>query len=274
VEEFCCVHDQLIAIILGIVEGLTEFVPVSSTGHLIVFGHLLGFTGDRADAFEVFIQLGAILAVTVIFRERIKSILTFGPGEGAQGRSGFILVAITTIPGLIAGALLNSPIKDHLFSPGTVAVGWAIGGGVILLVERFLPPVRVVGLNKIRGRHALIIGLCQCFALWPGMSRSASTMSAGMLLGIDRKTAAEYSFLAALPLIGAASLYSLYDNRHIIRASDIPMFATGFIVAFIVGWLAVRFFLRLLSSWTLVPFGWYRIAATVVLIVLIATNQV
>ncbi|HEU0165083.1 MAG TPA: undecaprenyl-diphosphate phosphatase [Thermomicrobiales bacterium] len=267
-------HDQLIAIILGIVEGLTEFVPVSSTGHLIVAGHLLGFTGDRADTFEVFIQLGAILAVTLIFRERIMSILRFGPGEGAQGKSGFILVAITTIPGLIAGALLNSPIKDHLFSPGTVAVGWAIGGILIILVERNLPPVRKGGLDKIRWRDALIIGICQCAALWPGVSRSASTMSAGMLLGIDRKTAAEYSFLAALPLIAAASFFDLVSNRNAIHASDIPMFATGFIVSFIVGWFAVRYFLRLLSTWTLVPFGWYRIAATVVLVFLIAINQV
>jgi undecaprenyl-diphosphatase len=265
-------HDILIAIVLGIVEGLTEFIPVSSTGHLIVAGHALGYTGDKADTFEVFIQLGAILAVALIYRERIKSVLSLAPGEGVQGRSGLILLAATSLPALALGALFHSTIKDHLFSPTTVAIGWGIGGIALILVEKYLPRVTKRGLESIRFSDAVIIGLAQCLALWPGVSRSAATISSSMLRGVDRKTAAEYSFLAALPIIGAASLYDIYSNRDLLSASDIPMFATGFVVAFIAAWFAVRFFLRLLAVTTMKPFGWYRIAAALVLLVLIATD--
>lgn len=263
-------HDILIAILLGIVEGLTEFIPVSSTGHLIVAGHALDFTGDKADTFEVFIQLGAILAVALIYRERIRSFLTFGPGEGVQGRSGIILLAVTSLPAMALGAVFHSAIKDHLFKPGTVAVGWIVGGILLILIERYLPRVTKRSLTALRLPDAVVIGLIQCLALWPGFSRSASTISAAMLRGIDRKTAAEYSFLAALPVIGAASLYDLYSNRDILSSSDIPMFATGFVVSFIAAWFAVRFFLRLLATTTMKPFGWYRIAAGAFLLVLVA----
>lgn len=267
-------HDILVAIILGLVEGLTEFVPISSTGHLIVAGHLLGFTGDRANTFEIFIQLGAILAVAVIFRERIFSILRLGPGEGAQGRSGLGLVILTSIPAGVVGLLLNSPIKHHLFSPTTVAIGWGLGGIALLLIEAYLPRVTVRGLDKIRPIHAIVIGCSQVLSLWPGVSRSASTIGAGMMMGIDRKTAAEYSFLAGLPVITAATLFDLIKNRDLITRSDMPMFAVGFLTAFISGWLAVRFFLHLLSTWTLRPFAWYRIAAATLLIGLVLAGKI
>lgn len=267
-------HDILIAIVLGIVEGLTEFIPVSSTGHLIVAGHALDYTGDKADTFEVFIQLGAILAVAVIYRERIRSVLSFAPGEGVQGRNGLFLLAVTSAPAFVLGAALHSVIKDHLFSPFTVAIGWGIGGIALILVEKYLPRVTKHGMDAIRVPDALIIGIAQCLALWPGVSRSAATISASMVRGIDRKAAAEYSFLIALPVIGAASLFDLYSNRDLLSSSDIPMFATGFVVSFIAAWFAVRFFLRLLAVTTMKPFGWYRIAASIILLVLIAADVI
>jgi len=265
---------MLIAIILGLVEGLTEFVPISSTGHLIVAGHLLGFTGNRADTFEIFIQLGAILAVAVVLRERIFNILRLGPGEGAQGRSGLFLIIVTSIPASIVGVLLNGPIKHHLFSPTTVAIGWGLGGAALLAIEHFRPRPTVHGMDEIRLPHAIGIGLSQCLSLWPGVSRSASTIGAGMMMGIDRRTAAEYSFLAGLPVITAATLFDLLKSRDMLTSSDIPLFAVGFVVAFISGWLAVRFFLHLLSTWTMRPFAWYRIAATIVLVLLIVTGNI
>ncbi|MCA9833167.1 MAG: undecaprenyl-diphosphate phosphatase [Thermomicrobiales bacterium] len=267
-------HDILIAIILGMVEGVTEFVPISSTGHLIVVGHMLGFTGDRAATFEIFIQLGAILAVAVILRERIFSILRLGPGTGAQGRSGLLLVILTSIPAGIVGLLLNGPIKQHLFSPTTVAIGWGLGGVALLLIEHFLPPISVQSMARIRPVHALGIGLSQCLSLWPGVSRSASTIGAGMVMGIDRKTAAEYSFLAGLPLITAATLFDLIQNRSMLHRADIPMFAVGFLTSFLAGWIAVRFFLNLLNKWTLRPFAWYRIVASLALLGFIVAGKI
>lgn len=267
-------HDIVIAIILGLVEGLTEFVPISSTGHLIVAGHLLGFTGARADTFEIFIQLGAIGAVAIVFRERIKSILTLGPGPGAQGRSGLLLVVLTSIPAGLVGLALNGPIKSHLFSPTTVAIGWGVGGIALLLIERFLPRVVVHELSEIRPIHAIVIGISQCLSLWPGFSRSASTIGAGMMMGIDRKTAAEYSFLSGLPVITAATLFDLLKSRDLLTRADIPMFAVGFLVAFISGWAAVRFFLHLLGTWTMRPFAWYRIAMALGLGLLIASGRI
>lgn len=262
--------DVLIALVLGIVEGLTEFIPVSSTGHLIVAGHLLGYEGDEAATFEVVIQLGAILAVALLYRDRLVSILTLGKGGGVQGRSGLTLLALTTLPALALGAATRSIITDRLFSPATVAIGWGIGGVGLLLVERYRPAIRKSTLESIGIRDAVLIGLCQCLALWPGFSRAAATISGGMLLGIDRRTAAEYSFLAALPVIAAASVAELFSSRDQLSAADAPMFLTGFIVAFVTAWFAVRFFLRLMTTATMRPYGWYRIAAAVVVSLAIA----
>lgn len=259
--------DLVIALILGIVEGLTEFIPVSSTGHLIVVGSLLGFEGEKAATFEVFIQLGAILAVAWLYRRRLLSLATLGPGVGFTGRRGLGLLVLTTLPAVVIGALAHGFIRDQLFDPLTVAIGWGIGGLGILLTERFRPRPVIEGLDAIGWRTALAIGLYQCFALWPGVSRSASTIFGGMLVGVERKTAAEYSFLAAIPVIAAASLFELVSSLDILEVSDIPLFATGFLVSFLSAWVAVTFFLRLLSRWTLRPFGWYRIAAALLLVV-------
>jgi len=266
------VTDILIAVVLGIVEGLTEFVPVSSTGHLIVAGHLLGFTGEKAATFEIFIQLGAILAVALLYRGRLLRLLPTTAGQGLTGRRGLAMLAVTTMPALAAGALAGSVIKDNLFDPTMVAFGWGIGGVALLGVERLRPVATKTELGALGWRDAVVIGLTQCLALWPGVSRAAMTMGSGMLLGADRKTAAEYSFLAAMPVLTAAAVFDLYGSRDLLEASDLPMFAVGFVVSFVAAWFAVRFFLRQLASTTLRPFGWYRIAAAIGLLVAISAG--
>lgn len=248
-----------IAILLGIVEGLTEFIPVSSTGHLIVVGRLLGFEGEVAATFEIVIQLGAILAVVVQQRHRFIALLRPAGAEGFAGVRGIRLLVITTIPALIAGALLHGLIKEHLFGPVTVSVALLVGGVGILVAERLRPPTRIHDVDGITPRMALMIGLFQCLALWPGVSRAAATIVGGLLLGLERRTAASYSFLAAVPVMFAATLYDLLKSWSILDRSDLPGFAVGFVVAFFSAWAAVRWFLALLGRSSLRPFAWYRI---------------
>jgi len=260
----------IIAIILGIVEGLTEFLPVSSTGHLIIAGHVLNFTGARADSFEVFIQLGAILAVVWLYWDRFVKLLDLRQSKGFQGKRGIGLLALTTLPALLAGFLLHGFIKEHLFQPQTVAIGLAVGGVALLVFERFQHKPKTMSLDNLTAKQALGIGLFQLLALWPGVSRSASTIVGGMLRGVDRKTAVEYSFLAAVPVIIAASGYDLLSSLGDLQASDLPLFATGFIAAFVSAALAIKYFVKLVQRYTFTPFGWYRIAlAILVLLVLV-----
>jgi undecaprenyl-diphosphatase len=251
--------DWLNTVILGIVEGLTEFIPVSSTGHLIVVGYLLGFEGPKAATFEIFIQLGAILAVVFLYRERFLRLCTFRASAGLSGRRGLILLGLTTLPALVFGAVTHRFIKSYLFNPTTVALGLGIGGVGILAMERFLPRVKKSGLDALNYGDAVAVGLWQCLALWPGMSRSACTIIGGMAVGIERETAAQYSFLAAVPIMFAATALDLYKSLAILHGSDIPIFGLGFLVSFMSAWLAIKFFLRFLGSHTLNPFGWYRI---------------
>jgi undecaprenyl-diphosphatase len=168
------------AVMLGIVEGLTEFIPVSSTGHLIVAGHLLGFEGPRAATFEIFIQLGAILAVVFLYKARFLRLCSFRTSRGFAGQRGIILLGLTSIPALVFGAGAHGLIKAYLFTPASVALGLGIGGVGILVMERFLPRVKTAGLDALSYRDAIVVGLCQCLALWPGMSRSACTIVGGM----------------------------------------------------------------------------------------------
>lgn len=251
-----------LAIILGLVEGLTEFLPVSSTGHLIIAGHLLGFTDQRAETFEIFIQLGAILAVAILYRERFLGLIPGRAPAGTRfaGGRGLFLLAVTTAPALVVGKFAHHAIKEKLFSPLTVAIGLAIGGVGLILIEIFKPRTRVSRLDDIGPREAIWVGLFQCLALWPGMSRSGSTIIGGMLAGADRKTTAEYSFLAAVPIMIAATIYDLYKSREFLHASDAPLFAVGFLVALVSAWLAVRFFIGFVGKHTLKGFGWYRLA--------------
>ncbi len=260
-------NDHLKAVLLGLVEGLTEFIPVSSTGHLIVTGDLLQFKGNTASTFEVFIQLGAILAVVFLYKERFVGLLDLKKKVGLSGMNGLILLAITTAPALVFGFLVHGYIKTYLFNPFTVALGLGVGGLIMIVAEQKLPVSKINKVDELKPRDALLVGLFQCLAMWPGVSRSGATIVGGMLVGIERKTAAEYSFLAAVPVMCAATIYDLYKSRAFLSTSDIPIFMIGFVVSFISAWFAVKFFIHLLGKCTLKPFGWYRIGIAVLILV-------
>ena len=261
--------EILIAAILGLVEGLTEFIPVSSTGHLILVGTLLNFTGERASTFEIFIQLGAILAVVVVYFPRFLSLLDFRSKEGFTGWREMLLLGVSALPALVVGFVARDAIKTYLFGPLTVAIGLGLGGIAILVIEARLPIPAIGELGKLTWREALGIGLFQVLALWPGVSRSAATILGGMLLKVERKISAEYSFILAVPMLLIASLYDLYKSRDILTGGDVPLFVVGFVVAFAAALVTLKVFMRLLASNSLKPFGWYRIAlAAVVLIVI------
>jgi undecaprenyl-diphosphatase len=260
----------LIAAILGLVEGVTEFIPVSSTGHLIVAGHLLGFTGQKAETFEIFIQMGAILAiVTLEWRRFLGLVRPVAGAPGFSGLRGLALLGLTTAPALVAGLLLHRVIKEKFFGPATVAIALLVGGVGILVVERLRPAPRTESLDDIGWRQALQIGLFQCLALWPGMSRSAATIAGGLLCGLGRRTAAAYSFFSAVPVMAAAVGYDLLKSRHLLGGADILPFGVGFLVAFLAAWATVRLFVSLLGRSTLRPFAWYRIAVAPVVLFLV-----
>ena len=254
----------IVAAVLGVVEGLTEFVPVSSTGHLILAADLLRFENlvgeERAKTFEIVIQFGAILAVLTAYPRRFGGLLRLRDNSGFTGCRGLGLLLVTMVPASVVGILARGAIKDALFQPLTVAAGLAVGAVWILALERRSLRVRRTGLDALRWQDALAVGLFQCLALWPGMSRSSSTILGGMMVGIERKTAAELSFFAAVPLLTAASFYELYRSRSLLSVADIPWFAVGFVVSYLFAWLSVRFFIRYLSHHTLAVFGWYRLA--------------
>ena len=257
----------LSAVLLGVVEGLTEFLPVSSTGHMIVVGHLIDWQGPQAATFQIFIQSGAILAVVGLYRDRFRSLLRRREDDFG-GREGLLLLGMTTLPALVFGALAHGYIKQYLFNPVTVALGLGAGGIVILLVERLLTRPGREGLGTLRWPDALLIGFCQCLSLWPGVSRAAATIIGGRVAGLERRTATEYSFLAAVPVMFAAIGYDLLKSWQHLGIENLGVFAIGFVVAWLSARLAVQFFLRLLGNYTLAPFGWYRIVAAGVVLVL------
>jgi undecaprenyl-diphosphatase len=255
-------NESWIAVILGIVLGLTEYLPVSSAGHLIVVATALDFTGPRATCFQVFIQIGAISAVLVLYRERFFRLIPEGPFRkdgGFNGWRGLTLLALTTFPAVVLGAIFHHVIKTYLFNPFIVAAALGLGGVAILIAEAYKPPPKVEEIDEVEYTHAIRIGLIQCLALCPGVSRSASTILGGLFCGLDRKVAAEYSFLAAVPILSAAAVYDLYKNWHLLQLSDLSLFITGLVVSFISASLAVRGFLAMLQRWSFVPFGYYRI---------------
>lgn len=262
----------VVAICLGLVEGLTEFLPVSSTGHLILAGHWLGFDGmvgaEVAKTFDIFIQLGAILAVVVAYPGRFAGLLRLDDNRGFSGLRGIGLLVVVSLPGGVLGLVAGGTIKAHLFQPLTVAVGLAVGALWILAIERRMPRARRESVDALDWKDALGIGLFQCLALWPGMSRSSSTILGGMMLGVERKTATEFSFFAAVPLLSAATLSELYRSRHLLAAEHLPLFAIGFAVSFLAAWAAVKFFVRFLGRHTLEPFGWYRLVVAAIVLAL------
>lgn len=247
--------EIIIAIILGIVEGLTEFLPVSSTGHLILTGYWLDFTGERAKTFEIVIQLGSILAVVVMYRKRFIDLLS--PGK-KQGGLSLVHLILGMIPAVLTGFLLHGLIKTYLFSPYTVVIGLVIGGVLMIVADLKQRPPTSTSLDDMTLQQAFSIGLFQCLALWPGFSRSGATISGGVLLGTNHKTAAEFSFILAVPMMVAASGYDLLKSYQYLTMSDIPLFATGFLSAFFVALLAIVTFIKFIERVRLIPFAIYR----------------
>ncbi|HMI89267.1 MAG TPA: undecaprenyl-diphosphate phosphatase [Polyangiaceae bacterium] len=256
--------SHLIAALLGFVEGVTEYLPVSSTGHLILVGHFLGSDGEGSKSFDIVIQLGAILAVLIHYRalltERLKGL--FAGRREATNLFGALMLAF--VPTAIAGLAFRRVIRERLFGPIPVAIALVVGGVFMIIVERIRARRNVAGetgLDHVTPGRALAIGIGQCFSLWPGASRSMCTIVAGQLTGLSTATAAEFSFLLALPTLGAATLYELYKGRHdIFAVVGVSQLAVGMVVSFLVAWAVVASFLHYLRRRGLEPFGYYRIA--------------
>lgn len=253
-------NDLLTSFILSIVEGLTEFLPVSSSGHLILVGDLLNFTGEKAATFEVVIQLGAIMAVVILYWKRFIGLLRPQPYVRFAGVRGLWLLFLTSLPACVAGLAFHSFIKKNLFQPATVLAALVIGAICMILVEKRHIKPKCISLDELTPAMAFGIGCFQCLALWPGFSRSAATIMGGMILGARRALAAEYSFIAAVPIMMAATGYDLLKNFSLFTSADIPFFAVGMIGAFVSALLAIKAFVALVGKMTLVPFAIYRLA--------------
>lgn len=288
-----------LAAILGLVEGLTEFLPVSSTGHLIIVGHVMGFTGAVADTAEVAIQLGSILAIMVYERHKIASLfsraaqeligllnlLPLTPRQGVwegigwssilrrsidQHRSLWFLIglAIAFLPAAVVGFVTHDWIEHHLFTPQTVAAALIVGGAIILWVESAHKPVHVTTLEQVGVKTALTVGLAQCCALFPGISRSGATIIGGLLAGMDRRVATEYSFFLALPTMIVATAYKMVKSFSVFTQQDLVALMVGLIVSFFVAWAVIAAFLAFVKQHTLSGFAYYRIALGLVVLIM------
>jgi undecaprenyl-diphosphatase len=280
-----------LAVILGVVEGLTEFLPVSSTGHLILAGHALGFTGEVAANAEISIQLGAILAVVAYERKKLKMLVSRAWSEQAELRQSLngraapswpdllrrsmvlhphlwflIGLGVAFLPAGVIGLATHGWIKGHLFSPQTVAVTSVIGGFIILAVEARRRQGTVQQLEHVSVRNALLIGIAQCASLIPGMSRSGSTIIGGLLVGLDRKVATEYSFFLALPTLIIATCYQMWKSRDVFRSEDFLALGIGLLVSFLVAWIVIAAFLTFVKRHNLRPFAYYRIVMGLVVL--------
>ena len=255
------------AAIMGVVEGLTEFLPISSTGHLILAGVLLGFDDAKAKVFDIAIQTGAIFAVILVYWQKIRATLVALPSQ-RQAQRFALNVLIGFVPAVVLGLLLGKAIKAHLFTPVVVASTFILGGFIILWAERRAPSAtRIQEVDDMTALDALKVGLVQCLAMVPGTSRSGATIIGGMLLGLSRKAATDYSFFLAIPTLVGAGAYSLYKERALLEMADLPMFSVGLFFSFISAWLCVRWLLRYISTHSFVPFAWYRIVFGVVVLV-------
>lgn len=253
------------AFVMGIVEGLTEFLPVSSTGHLIITGDLLDFNNEIGKVFEIVIQLGAILAVCWEYRHKIGEV---GRGLGHDRRArGFVMnLALAFLPAAALGLIFIKAIKAHLFQPFTVAIAFIIGGLIILWVEKQAFSPRIHSVDRMSWKDALKIGFAQAFSLIPGTSRSGATIMGGMIFGLSRTAATEFSFFLAIPTMFAATFYDLFKHRELLQAHDLEVFAVGFATAFVSAFFAVKALLRFISNHSFVAFAWYRIVFGVVLL--------
>jgi len=260
------------AIILGLVEGATEFLPVSSTGHLILAGHALGFVGPRADAFEIIIQLGAILAVVWLYRSLLWRVVRDGLAV-AESRRFVLALFVAFLPAAIVGLLTHHWIIAHLFTPAVVVAALILGGVAILAIERWRPAPRIETVMQIGYRTALWIGIAQVFSLVPGVSRSGATIMGALLVGVGRPAAAEFSFLLAIPVMFAATGLNLWENRRLLSGSDALIFAVGFVVSFASALVVVRWLIRFVSHRSFDLFAWYRIVFGLALATLLATGQ-
>ncbi len=245
---------------MGLVEGITEFLPISSTGHLIVTGSLIGFHDEKAKVFDIAIQTGAIFAVILVYWQRIWATIHELPTQAkAQRFAGNVLIAF--FPAVILGLAYGKAIKSHLFNANVVAVALIVGGVIIWWAEkRQKVTVRVHSVDEMRPMDALKVGVMQCLAMIPGTSRSGATIIGGMLIGLSRRAATDFSFYLAIPTLIGAGVYSLYKDRAVLAWSDIPLFAVGTVVAFFSALWCIRWLLRYISSHSFMPFAWYRIA--------------
>ena len=258
----------LTAALLGLIEGVTEFIPVSSTGHLILASHWLGQPGEAAKTFDIFIQLGAILAIVWLYRQRLTHAVLAARSDPVSRR--FLLnLLLAFLPAAIVGFLAHDWIKIHLFNPTVVAVALIGGGLAILLIERWCPPTRIEEVDAVPPGTALGVGLAQVLSLIPGTSRSGATIMGGYALGLSRTAATEFSFFLSIPIMFAATLYDLHKSWAALTAADAPAFAVGFVVAFASAVVVVKAFLAYVSRHSFAAFAWYRIVFGALLLVLL-----
>ena len=257
------------AVIMGLVEGLTEFLPISSTGHLILTGALLGFDDDRAKVFDIAIQTGAIFAVILVYWQKIRDTVVAFPSQ-VQARRFVLNVLIAFVPAVVLGLLFGKAIKAHLFTPVVVASTFILGGFIILWAEQRQknnPGVaRIQDVDAMTPLDALKVGLVQWFAMIPGTSRSGATIIGGMFLGLSRKAATDFSFYLAIPTLIGAGAYSLYKERALLSLADAPLFGVGLLVSFLSAWLCIRWLLGYIATHSFVGFAYYRIAFGVVVL--------
>lgn len=265
------------AALMGIVEGLTEFLPISSTGHLILAGSLLEFNGEKEKVFDIAIQTGAIFAVILVYWQKIRATVVALPTQ-KQAQQFALNVLIAFIPAVVLGLLFGKAIKAHLFTPVVVASTFILGGFIILWAERrqanAATAPRILDVDQMGWRDALKVGLVQCLAMIPGTSRSGSTIIGGMLLGLSRKAATDFSFFLAIPTLIGAGAYSLLKERALLSAADLPMFGVGLVMSFVSAWLCVRWLLRFIATHSFNGFAWYRIGFGIVVLVTAQTGMV
>ncbi|HET8649110.1 MAG TPA: undecaprenyl-diphosphate phosphatase [Gemmatimonadales bacterium] len=265
-------HPYAAAVVLGLVEGATEFLPISSTGHLIVVGQLIGFTGSRAKTFEIFIQLGAILAVLWHYRRLFVNVVIHAFDQTRAGRL-LVNLAIAFIPAAVVGFFAHDWIKRVLFDPRVVAWALIIGGLIIVLIEWWKPRTTIQETDELPPDTALGVGLAQVLSLIPGTSRSGATIMGGYALGMSRLAATEFSFFLAIPTMLAATLYELFTSRATLGSADFGIFAVGFVVAFVSALVVIRVFLHYVARHSFLVFAWYRIAFGLLVLALLRTGS-